>query len=207
VAEQLSSKYKVVLLDLPGFGSSTQSTEVFDIQKYSEFIDEFINKLSLNHIILIGHSFGGKLSIKITSENSKIDKLFLISPSGIENKSLIVLIKTIIFKVLKVLLFWIPEHYKEKYILIFGSRDYVNAGTMRKTLKKIVNEKVTQFAININTPTIIIWGEKDTELNIKNAKLLKSLITNSTLRILWGVDHSPNISATERLSELLLEYL
>lgn len=207
VAEHLSSKYKVVSLDLPGFGSSTQPIDVFDIQKYSDFVNEFIDKLSLFRLTLIGHSFGGKISIKIAADNPKIDKLFLISPSGIEDRPFFVKVKAAIPKILKIFLFWLPQSLKEKYIQTLGSSDYKNAGEMRETFKKIVGTRVTTFAERIEIPTIIIWGEKDTELNFKNAKLLKSLITNSTLRILWGVDHSPNISATEKLSELLLEYL
>lgn len=207
VANKLSENYMVVLLDLPGFGSSSQPNSTFGMQEYSNFVNEFINKMKLENIILIGHSFGGKISIEIASENSKIDQLFLISPSGIENRSFIVNIKNIISKILRVLLFWLPEKFKENYRFIIGSRDYINAGKMREIFKKVINEKMISYAENIDLPTIIVWGEKDEELNLKNAKLLKSLIKNSTLRILWGVGHSPNIESPEKLVNLLSEYL
>jgi pimeloyl-ACP methyl ester carboxylesterase len=207
VADRLSAKYSVILLDLPGFGSSSQSEIAFDIQAYSDFVDKFIDKIALSHLILIGHSFGGKISIKIAAENPKIDSLFLISPSGIENKSIMAIVKTIISKILKVFLFWMPQKFREKYIRILGSRDYVSAGKMRDTFKKIVNEKVISSAKKINVPTIIIWGDKDSELSLKNAKSLKNLIRNSTLRVLWGLGHSPNIEAPEKLVNLLFEYL
>lgn len=207
VAQKISEKYRVILLDFPGFGSSSQSEHAFDLQNYSEFVNNFIEANKLKDLILIGHSFGGKISIKLTSETPVIKQLFLISPSGIENKSFIVILKTLIFKILKNSLFWLPQNVKEKYVLIFGSRDYKNAGNMRETFKKVIGEKIDLSAKKINIPTIIIWGENDKELGLKNALKLKSLIKNSTLRVLWGIGHSPNIESPEKLANLLSEYL
>jgi pimeloyl-ACP methyl ester carboxylesterase len=207
IAEKLSTTHKVILLDLPGFGSSSQANTVFNIKSYSNFVNNFINKIGLKNMILIGHSFGGKISIKLASSCSKVSKLFLISPSGIENKSFVVIIKTLIFKILKLFLFWLPNNIKDKYVLIFGSRDYKNAGAMRQTFKNVIADKMIIDAQRINIPTIVIWGETDTELNLKNAKILKNLIENSTLRVLWGVGHSPNIETPDKLVNLLFEYL
>lgn len=207
VAKKLAKEYKVFLLDLPGFGGSSVPTVTFGIKEYSEFIDEFVKKMNIDNFILIGHSLGGKIAIKNSVKNSNVERLFLISPSGIDNKSYLTKIKIIFIKIAKIFLFWIPESIKNKYINIFASPDYISAGSMRKIFKKVVDEKVVLDARDISIPSFIIWGENDKEINIKNSKILKGLIKGSTLRILWGTGHSPNIEAPEKLSNLLLEYL
>lgn len=207
VANKLADKYRVVLLDLPGFGSSSVPNSVFTTQDYAIFINEFINKINIANFILIGHSFGGKIALKISSQNNNVSKLFLISPSGIDKKSFLTEIKIILTKIFRVFGFVVPESIKKGFLTTIASSDYINSGEMQNILKKVVNEKVILDAKKIKCPTIIIWGENDMEINAKTSKILKSLIKNSTLRILWGIGHSPNIENPEKLSTLLSEYL
>lgn len=207
VAYKLSEKFKVVLLDLPGFGSSSIPNSIFTTHDYSIFVNEFINKINIDNYILIGHSFGGKIAIKNSVEKHRISKLFLISPSGIDKKSFLTEIKIILTKILRVFGFWVPKSIIKKFLTIFASSDYINSGEMHNIFKSVVSEKVVLDAKKIKCPTIIMWGENDKEINIKTSKILKSLIKNSTLRILWGMGHSPNIENPEKLSLLLLEYL
>lgn len=207
VANKLSEKYKVVLLDLPGFGSSSQPEKSFNTQDYSDFIIKFVKKVNIDRFILVGHSFGGKISIKLASQNNNIEKLFLISPSGFEDISFLGTLKIYIAKIINLLFFWLPQNVKEKIVYTFASQDYINAGKMLETFKKVVHEKAAFDATKIAVPTIIVWGEYDKEVKLNTSRILKGLIHNSILRILWGVGHSPNIEVPEKLVNLLLEYL
>lgn len=207
VAKILSVKYRVITVDLPGFGSSTIPEKTFSTKDYSKLIEVFIKKLDLKDTILIGHSFGGKVAIKIASNLKNITKLFLIAPSGIGEKPILTKLKIRLYKLLNLFLFWLPknlEMFKSKY---FYSNDYYNSGEMRNIFKKVVDEKVETDASRIAIPSIIIWGENDNELKIKNAKLLRNLITESTLRVVWKSGHSPNIEAPESLASIIKEYL
>lgn len=207
VGAKLAEKYRVILLDLPGFGSSSVPEKIFNAEEYSNFVNQFVDKINLDKFILIGHSLGGKIAIKNSVNNQKNDSLFLISPSGVNNRTLISNLKIIIVKILKIFVFWLPDTLKTKLIELFASPDYINAGKMQKIFRKIVNEEVVNDAREINIPTYIIWGDKDSEVKVSTSKKLKSLIKDSTLRILWGVGHSPNIEAPEKLVNLLLEYI
>jgi len=207
VAQTLSDKYRVVVLDLPGFGGSSLPPKPYNTEMYAKFIKNFIEKLGLRKVILIGHSLGGKISICLSAGSTNIKKLFLIAPSGIENKSVITIVKIILVKILKVFLFWLPLKIRQKYVYLLGSRDYLNAGEMRETLKKVINENVTKQAAKIKVPTVIVWGEKDEEVNLKTSKKLRGLIKNSTLRIIWGERHSVNIESPDKLLSILADYL
>ena len=60
-SKYFSDKYKVVTLDLPGFGSSGKNRSEWTFEKYTEDINEFIKAEKLKNVILIGHSMSGDI--------------------------------------------------------------------------------------------------------------------------------------------------
>ena len=56
-------------------------------------------------------------------------------------------------------------------------------------------------------PTIIIWGDKDSVLDVSQTKIFKKEIPNSTVRIVWGAGHSPHIEKPKAFLDILNEYL
>jgi len=151
VAQTLSDKYRVVVLDLPGFGGSSLPPKPYNTEMYAKFIKNFIEKLGLRKVILIGHSLGGKISICLSAGSTNIKKLFLIAPSGIENKSVITIVKIILVKILKVFLFWLPLKIRQKYVYLLGSRDYLNAGEKQKN-KEGNNTDKEKYGTVLNSP-------------------------------------------------------
>lgn len=206
-ANLLSSKYKVHLVDLPGFGSSPPPTFTFDTYDYVKFVEEFIKKFKLRDYILIGHSFGGKIAIILSSRHNSVRKLFLVSPSGINNRPLLILLKIYIFKLTKIGLFFLPNAAKKKIALLFAPPDYKNAGVLEETFKKVVSQNIRQQAKKIKVPTIIFWGEEDREIKPNNAVRLRSLIKNSHVRIIWQKGHSPQIESPDKFYNILREYI
>jgi pimeloyl-ACP methyl ester carboxylesterase len=60
-SKYFSDKYKVVTLDLPGFGRSDKNRTEWTFEKYTEDINEFIKAEKLKNVILIGHSMSGDI--------------------------------------------------------------------------------------------------------------------------------------------------
>lgn len=207
IAQNLSKKYKVILLDLPGFGGTKIPPEnTFDTYDYANFVSSFIKKIRLTKTTLIGHSFGGKISIVLAAKYPEFfEKLILVSASGVEEKTLYVKLRNRLFKSLKLLPF--PQKIKSTISNILGSRDYKSVGIMRNSFIKIINQDVSKEAKKIKTPTLIIWGEKDKEVPVKWGKKLNQLIKKSYLRIIWGAGHFPQIEKTEKFESVLHEYL
>lgn len=206
-AKSLSSDYQVILINLPGFGGSTLlSKKDAGVYDYAQVIGTFLKTTGIKEIILLGHSFGGKISIVLTSTSSYVKKLFLVSPSGSETKPITVRVKIFIVKLLKPIRTMFP--FTGKVIdFVFASRDYKNSGELATTFKKIISQKVVSEAKNIKVPTIIIWGDLDKELPVSNALILKNLVKNSVLRIAWGSGHFPHVEKSEQFLLLLREYL
>ena len=60
-SKYFSDKYKVVALDLPGFGGSGKNRNEWTFEKYADDINEFIKAEKLENVILIGHSMSGDI--------------------------------------------------------------------------------------------------------------------------------------------------
>lgn len=193
----LKSSYQVYAIDLPGFGKSDEPYDVFGSFEYAEIIKKFIDHFKLEKISLIGHSFGGKLSIIISSKyKDYVDKLVLIDSAGlIPKRTLSYHIKVKSYKLAKKLyklfFFWKKENEIAEIInKKFGSDDYRNSsGIMRKILVKVVNEDLSYLLEEIECPTLLIWGDLDDATPLYQAKIMEEKIKNSGLVVLEGTGH------------------
>lgn len=203
IAKTLSAKYKVYLLDLPGHGASSNLPfEPFDTFDHANFVIDFINKLKITRPILLGHSFGGKVSI-IVATKTGLKKLILVDASGIEERNFRTRTQIFVYKRLKFLIKLLPSNIRGRIY----SNLYSEAGSMVTSFKKIVIQDVDKHATKIQVPTLIIWGENDKEVTTYQAKKFHRLIKNSVLRIIWGAGHHPHLEKPEKFMNLLNEYI
>ena len=183
LGDPLSNKYKITIIDFPGFGESEEPKTAWTIDDYSEMLGEIIKKLNIKKPILMGHSFGGRVAIRY-SANNKIEKLVLFGSPCIRKQQPLSL-KTKVLKKLKTLpgLDGIGEKMK-KYI---GSRDYKAASPMmRQILVNTVNEDLSEYAKKIEEPTLLIWGDNDTEEPVEEARKLEKIMIDAGLVVLPG---------------------
>jgi len=66
-----SNKYRVVAIDLPGFGESSKNRADWSTTAYSHDIDSVIGQLKLHNVILIGHSMAGDIVLQSAINNPK----------------------------------------------------------------------------------------------------------------------------------------
>ncbi len=82
VIKELSG-YEIYAIDLPGFGKSPAPKSAWAVGDYADLVAEFIKKLDLKNIIVVGHSFGGRVGIKLSSQHPElIEKLVLVDSAG-----------------------------------------------------------------------------------------------------------------------------
>ena len=193
----LKDRFKVYAIDLPGFGISEEPIEAIDSFQYAEIIKQFIEDEKLSKVSLIGHSFGGKLSIILGSKHPElVDKIVLIDSAGlIPKRGIDYYIKVYGFKILKfiykILFFWQKNDEKmEKFYKRFGSDDYQDSsGIMRRILVKVVNEDLGPILKDVLAPTLLIWGDKDEDTPLYMGKIMEKQIKDSGLVILEGTGH------------------
>lgn len=192
----LKTKYRVLAIDYPGFGESESLKKSFTIDDYADIAEEFLDKLNVKKVILVGHSYGGRVIIKLNSRAGRkfdIEKNVLIDAAGLKDKKdLKTKVKIKIFKLLKKVLLILPlsKEYKENLInklrKKFGSSDYANADKLlQETLVKSVNEDLSSLLPSMKE-TLIIWGDNDEVTPMWMAKKMESDIKNSGLVVLKG---------------------
>ncbi len=187
LGNSFSNEYRITILDLPGFGKSDEPKESWDIEKYSSFLELFLKELNVKKPIVIGHSFGGRLAIRYSSRNP-IEKLVLFGSPCIRIEEELPLTVKILKKIKKIPGLNEIGEFMKKYI---GSRDYKAASPiMRQTLVDVVNEDLSKYAREIEEPTLLIWGEHDTEAPVKDAKELEKLMIDAALIILPGTHYA-----------------
>ena len=75
IPDTISSSYRVILLDLPGFkGDTPEPPAAWDLDGFIDFTIAFIQSMGLTSLTLVGHSFGGRIIIKMNSCADIADK-------------------------------------------------------------------------------------------------------------------------------------
>ena len=63
IAQSLKEHFKVYNIDLPGFGRSEEPKTAYSIEDYVEMLRQFVELNQIENPILIGHSFGCRISL------------------------------------------------------------------------------------------------------------------------------------------------
>lgn len=193
IGNGLQKDFHIFILDLPGFGQSDEPSSIWTIYDYADLIYEFKKEMAIDNPILIGHSFGGKISLAYSSKYDVYKLIVLGSPFRKEIKKLS--LKTKLLKSIKKLPGMEPiANLAKKHI---GSTDYKNASPlMRDILVQHVNLDITEDVKKIKCSTLIIWGTKDAQVSIEDAYLLEKLIPDA------GVVEYPNCTHYAYLENL-----
>lgn len=204
IGDKLQKENRIIIVDLPGFGYSLEPDTVWTIYDYAECINKLLKELKVTNPIMIGHSFGGKISL-IYASKYKVKKLVLFgSPFKKEIEKLST--KTKILKSLKkVPMLKNLEGFAKKHI---GSRDYKEASELlRKILVEHVNLDITEDVKKIKCPTLIIWGTMDKEVSIERAYELESLISDSAVIPYEGCSHYAYLERINQTINILKNFI
>lgn len=191
---QLEQKYRVTSIDFPGFGKSDEPKTVWGVEEYTQCTEKLIEALNLKNPVLIGHSFGGRVSILLSSRNDYVKKVILTDAAGVKPQNTKISVSRVFSKMKKLSTKIIGEKATEKLVKPFAnslaSEDYKNAsGMMKEILKKVVDEDLQHVMPNIKASTLLIWGEKDTATPVSDAKIMESLIPDTGLIVFPGCTH------------------
>lgn len=232
-----SSEFSVYAPDLPGFGKSDNPPEAWGVSEYTELIKKFMNELGLKDLILIGHSFGGRIAIKFAAKYPQgLKALVLTGAAGIKHS---LTLKQKIFYILAKIgkaVFSLPiinMLQKPAQKLLYKAaqeKDYYQAqGIMRETFKKVINEDLTPYlekisassgspprlgeagALSGKIPTLLIWGAKDNSTPLSDGRLIdlkiKSAGGRSELKIIDEANHSLPYQIPEKFAKIIAEFI
>ncbi|MBM3283027.1 alpha/beta hydrolase [Candidatus Gottesmanbacteria bacterium] len=185
IRELMKRDYQVYCPDLPGFGKANKPHRSFYLSDYADFIEYFIKKKNFNQVILIGHSFGGRIGIKLAVKNPNILRALIltgtpgISPVSWYKKSFFWMLAKM-GKTFLLLPFFssISEKLKKLLYKFAGATDYYQTTKdMKQTFRNITKENLIPYLSQVVTPVLLIWGEEDRivpkDIADKMARLMK----------------------------------
>lgn len=195
VFNNLSKDYRVCAPDLPGFGASQEPETPWSVADYAAFAETFIAAVELDHPLIIGHSNGGRIAIRLVGGGYRnICKLVLTGSTGIIPKRKIgYYIRLFFFKSGKRIL-KLPAVGKlfgkvfdpSKY----GSADYKAASPiMKQTMVKLLHEDLKSYMPSIACPVLLVWGDKDTAVPLEDGKTMEKLIPDAGLVVYKNAGH------------------
>ena len=213
IAPDLEPHFTVYRLDFPGFGQSPEPPEAWGTEQYAALTEAFLKALDIEHPILIGHSFGGRIIIRLASR-VRPRKIVLTGGAGIKPvRPVSYYWKVYTYKMLKWLatlpgLNSLLRPAIDRYRRRAGSADYRQASeVMRGVLIKAVNEDLSPLLPGIPAPTLLIWGELDTATPLRDGRLMETLIPDAGLVVLQGGSHYAFLEQVPRFLTILHHFL
>lgn len=182
--------------DLPGFGKEELPFEDFTLSDYVDFVIGKMDKEKIEKAIFIGHSFGGRVALLLSSEHpSRVEKIILTGVPVINNTSLV---KQIQFKVAKlgkaflsIMPFFVQEFFRKVLYHVIGEYDYYNAGKLESVFKNITSVDLLPYFNNAKMPIICVWGTQDLIVPISVMNKMKRIKPEITCIRLEELGHSP----------------
>ena len=222
IPDALSNYYHTIAVDLIGFGGSDKPDDIdYTIEKFAEFILEFINKKGINNddkkITLVGHSLGGYIAVEFAIRNIEpIEKFVLIDSSGFLKG---------------------PTPLLEQYLY---AAKYTSYDNVRNVFEQLVSQPWRVLPVVINTfitrinspgakyafesayknstttqidlsrlksiediPTLIIWGIKDNLIPIEHSDLFKQVLKKCKVEKIEDTGHAPFAEKPALICEIL----
>lgn len=184
LADRLSSEFRVILIDLYGFGKTPHPAFPLTIGDYAAGVSALLDEIQAEKVVLVGHSFGGRIAMRLAAgkTKTKADGVVLIDSAGVPPR------RGVKYH-LKVASYKIAKRLKLKK-LPQGSKDYRQlSDVMKRTFVNVVNESSEKDARGIIAPTLLIWGAEDKDTPLYMCRKLKKLIKGSQKIVLERCGH------------------
>lgn len=197
----LAARYRVYLVDLPGFGSMRRAKGGFVLSEAAGWLSSWMEAVGLERVHLVGHSMGGYISVVLAARRPDLlDRLVLVAPAGVPTgRSMF----GYLLPLLRVGLYMAPGFLS---VLL---RDALRTGplTLLGAAREILAEDVRKYLRGIEAPTLLIWGRQDTLVPPSGGDVMREEIPSSRLLVLEGAGHVPMFERSAETNAAILAFL
>jgi pimeloyl-ACP methyl ester carboxylesterase len=179
----LARSHTVYALDLPGFGASRLSGS-YSFSRVTELLASWMEANGITPAVVVGHSMGGQLAMLLAASHpAKVCALVLIAPAGIPFDTHLVGIARQAFRSRA------GGDARFTPIVVLGS---LRAGPriMWQAVGEIRSVDVRPVLAAVLAPSLILWGDQDRLLPVRNAAPLAAAIKGAELRVVPGAGHN-----------------
>ena len=222
--------FRVIAVDLLGFGYSEKPSWFdYSIQAQARMVSRFMNRLGIGRATVVGSSYGGAVALTLTLDYpERVEKLVLVDPvCNDDPKNHPILRLASLPGVGEVIT---PFLIDSKAFLRTRMR-----GTLAKSNHHMITQEriesirrplfaadghhsvlatsrnwsaghIERDAHQITQPTLLIWGEEDTVIPIRNGYKLHEEMLNARFVVLKDCGHVPQEEKSELFAELVTEF-
>ncbi len=219
VKEALAGSMEVLSLDFPGFGESSRPPEPWGVPEYAGAIYALCEEELFFPCAVIAHSFGGRVALYLGAEHPGLfTKMVITGGAGLratqteEGRK-----RAAAFKRQKALaeklgrfrpFSSIASNLQDKLRQKYGSADY-NAldEEMCKTFVKVINLDLSDKLPLQRQPTLLIWGDRDTETPLWMGQKMEREIPDAALIVLEGGSHYAYLEQSARFNAIVKSFL
>jgi pimeloyl-ACP methyl ester carboxylesterase len=225
-----AATHRVVAVDLPGFGASEMPRKAISIARYASFLEQLCDALAIDAATVVGNSMGGFVVAELAiASPQRVEQLVLVSAAGITAESLWREPVLAGGRVLAMTAAWAASRHEtfarrpglRRLALSFVARhpDRLSApiahelmqgsGTsgflpaLDATIGYPLRERLPQIA----APTLIVWGEKDRVIPVRDAARFEQLIPDARKVILPDTGHVSMVERPASFNALVEEFL
>ena len=209
-AQALSDEYRVISVDLPGFGLTGEDPSgIYTDQRSVEVLEAFLKELNIPKAVLVGNSMGGKFAWQFAARYpNQVSKLVLISPDGYASHGIEYGIKSEVPAIAQLYRYFFSKDFLAMNLepayanpstlndaLVTRYYDLMLAPGVRGAILARMQQTVLQdpvpFLASIQVPTLLIWGEKDAFIPISNSNDYLRVMPNAKRVSLPNIGHLP----------------
>lgn len=207
--ESLNEGYRMIAIDLPGHGASEEPEGDLSLDGIAKTIAQLFVQLKIENPILVCHSYGARVAIKLAEQKVVTNKLVFTGGAGIEQKPFSFKVKVLHYKFMKLLVK--TPFYKQYQADLFansGSVDYKNASpVMKQVMSLAVSEDLTKSLPKIENQTLLFWGENDDATPLWHGQLMHEKIVNSTFISKPNLTHYAFLEASDEFNQTVKQFI
>ncbi|MBM3589422.1 MAG: alpha/beta fold hydrolase [Alphaproteobacteria bacterium] len=223
----LESRFRVVALDLPGFGlTGPDPTDDYSDERSVAVLVALLDRLGIGQAAVVGSSMGGRIAWRFAAaEPARVSKLVLMAPDGFASfgreygrtpERLPWLMRLLPYTAPKPLLertmrnaYAVPgtltDAVVERYYAML-----LAPGVRRAILDRVLQTRLLQpepILATIRAPVLLLWGERDSAVPVSNAADYERALPDARTIILPGIGHVPMEEAPEASAQALRAFL
>lgn len=214
VAERIAKHgFEAHVIDFPGFGQSDLPPEAWSVGDYTRWIIAYLDHQKLERVHLVGHSFGGRVSLVLGADYAeRVNKIVLSNSAGVKLPPSAELRAYYFGRRVLLGALSLPglgktkERAREYIRQRFGSSDYVNAGPLTETFKKVIAEDLLPYAKRVQAPTLLFWGDQDQDTPLAAGRILEANMPDAGLVVLEGAGHYAYLDQPSRFVEVAVYF-
>ena len=225
-SKELEKDFRVIRFDLPGSGLSGPDQQLnYSDERSIQIILGLLDTLKVQKINIVGNSIGGRIAWYFTAMHpERVNKLVMISPDGFKSPGMNYNKAPDIPSYLSLINYFFPKFvFRENLEFAYFNQKVLtdqlfdryyelalypgNRQAMIDRMRQTVLKDPAPFLKKIHCPVLLLWGERDAMIPVRNAKDYLALIPQAELQVLQSMGHLPQEEDPLRSLPYLLQFL